>query len=62
MEKTEDIINNDEEMIELTEEEFLLESSRYNDIEAVLDVMNAGVVKINYQNKESLNSALRKNI
>lgn len=60
MEKIEDI-NDNNDMVELTEEEYLLESSRYNDIDAVLDVINLGVVKIDYQNKDSLNSALRKN-
>lgn len=56
-----DDINDNNDMVELTEEEYLLESSRYNDIDAVLDVINLGVVKIDYQNKDSLNSALRKN-
>lgn len=34
---------------EITEEEYLLECSRYNDIEGVKDVLECGVVKINYQ-------------
>lgn len=61
MENIQDI-NENNDMVELTEEEYLLESSRYNDIDAVLDVINLAVVKIDYQNKDSLNSALRKNL
>lgn len=34
---------------EITEEEYLLECSRYNDIEGVKDVLECGIVKINYQ-------------
>ena len=45
---------------EITEEEYLLECSRFNDIEGVKDVLNCGLVKIDYQNEHSKNSALRK--
>lgn len=42
----------------ITEEEFLCECSRYNDIEGVKDVLSCGVVKLNYQNEHTKNSAL----
>lgn len=45
--------------VEITEEEFFLECCRYNDIDGVKDVLECGVVKLNYQDKEK-NSALRK--
>ena len=54
-----DYINNTEDQ-EISEEEFLLECCRYNDIEGVKDVLDCGLVKLDYQNKESLNTALRK--
>ena len=48
---------NMEEEKEITEEEYLLECARYNDIEGVKDVLACGLVKLNYQN-ELKNTAL----
>lgn len=41
----------------ITEEEYLLECCRFNDIEGIKDVLSCGVVKLNYQD-QYLNSAL----
>lgn len=53
-------IENTSEEKEITEEEYLLECSRYNDLEGVNDVLECGVVKLDYQNETTKNSALRK--
>lgn len=52
-------MNIDDEEVHISEEDYLLECSRFNDIDGVNDVLSCGVVKLNYQDS-SLNSALRK--